>query len=559
MPIIVPEPSDPSLTSSAGHVQPPTLDGGQGPQGPPGGGNLFITGVTSGGVIADITYEPGPTQALSSTVIQSCRTNHRTITISFIAEGGVLYAPTVSAEGVTCTNLQQYLNDLRLFYGTLTIDVPVAKTIKVISNSGRSAEVVINWLSAGPDILTCTIGSLPGTQTELKANDTVTVSGTAPLSAVQVQLLSYEAFNAVAWATTQIHASGTYRTFSFTATTRNINGSTQHARVQARDIYNVAGNTFNSSNSVTVNQTKPTCTFVSFFNNYPGSTGNLAFKNNETGTVNVDIANADTVTFSSPTGDFIVSFPTTVANSKTITCQNPTIYNDSVVNYRIVARRIANDSYNDTFQMNIEVAPTAPTLAVTQSATRLRSSEAGTNYTITATSSQNLSVAPQLTLPVDGEWVTGFTNGPKVWTAILKIMDGHAKGSGAWQLAQPLTNKAGVPLVTVTGTQVCAGFMPRNLALLNSQNEVTVGVEVVTFNNLRVGYWEVSGSDIAVERGALNQPASFSVEIDPDTGLMKQFFTVDTILTPSHTFRLLNLTSTVNSTKNTTIYSYEEL
>jgi len=132
---------------------------------------------------------------------------------------------------------------------------------------------------------------------------------------------------------------------------------------------------------------------------YPSGQG--AFKNTESGNINVTISNYTGVTYSSPNGNFTITSPTIYAASKTITCTHPGTYNDSVNNIRVVATRSANAT-STTANFIVEVADIAPTVNVYHSESYLRSTEAGYTYTIYATSNQNLLSAPSFNIPVSG-------------------------------------------------------------------------------------------------------------------------------------------------------------
>ncbi|MHA1470633.1 MAG: hypothetical protein ACTSSP_08760, partial [Candidatus Asgardarchaeia archaeon] len=70
---------------------------------------------------------------------------------------------------------------------------------------------------------------------------------------------------------------------------------------------------------------------------------------------------------------------------KTISCQNPGNYNDNTINFRAVATKTINDTSN-TYNLIVEVADTVPIITVAQPQSRLRSSDFGEDYVITATS-----------------------------------------------------------------------------------------------------------------------------------------------------------------------------
>jgi hypothetical protein len=207
-------------------------------------------------------------------------------------------------------------------------------------------------------------------------------------------------------------------------------------------------------------------TFPSFVDN--GTTfpvGQTAFKGVEAGSQSTTVNNADTATYTSPHGDFTITNPGTLATVKTITCTNPGDYNDSATNFRIVANRAANDA-SATFNKTIEVADTAPSITVTQPQTRLRADSPAASYVITATADQNLAGAPDINIPVSGDWQGGgFTGGPKVWTRTIDIEDGDATGIAAWTLNGTIENNAGTTSTNISGDENVGGFVSRQLVV----------------------------------------------------------------------------------------------
>lgn len=430
-------------------------------------GQVFVTEVTGSGNIANVQYAPNTVPA--NAVVTEVTTDHDNVVVHFMAEGGENYSPVVTAGSVTCSDLQQYSNDQRLFYGTLVLSISTTQTVTIESTAGGDTEVIINRAAAGPDILTCTIGAYPGSQTAAKQGDTIHVTGTVESSATQVRLLSYGAFAGTGW----INCSG--GTFDITGTVSSATGL-QRAQVEAKNSIGTVGSTFTSTNQITLDQTYPS--FTDNGTTFP--TGQTAFKGTETGSQSTTVSGADVFVYSSPNGHFTISNDNGYDESKNITCTNPGTYNDSSNSFRIVATRSANNAQS-VFNKVIEVADVAPTVTISQPYSRLRSSPSGSNYTISANSNQNLASAPSVLIPVSGTWQgSGFTGGPKNWSRIIRISDADAKGTGswAWDGAAP-KNRAGLS-ATISGTQNNGGFASRNLTLDAFATETDLDTAVVT-------------------------------------------------------------------------------
>jgi hypothetical protein len=153
---------------------------------------------------------------------------------------------------------------------------------------------------------------------------------------------------------------------------------------------------------------------------------------------------------------------------------------------------VANDK-TAIFNKVIEVADTAPTITVGQPAARLRSGgndgTSAQNHTITATSDQNLASAPDLNLGVSGggTWQgSGFAGGPKIWTRTLQVHDNDNKGTGAWTLASPVYNNAGLSS-GISGSQTNGGVVARDITFAAFQQQAVVNCEFVTYSKIQAG------------------------------------------------------------------------
>lgn len=413
---------------------------------------IFVTDLTNSGtgIVADKVYleDTVPTDS----VLSQALTDDDTVTIHFIAEGGVFYSPTVFVDEIECTNLQEYSSDLRLFYGSVDVVVTETRTVLLRSSAGSTTSVLINRAEAAPDITSCLIGSYPEGQSAVKAGDSVTISGTVEETATHIKITGGDAFNTTDW----LAVSG--GTFTIQGTVTGNSGSL-NTKVVAKNNIGSVGSEYTSDNTILLDQAVPTFSVIG--TTFPS--GQLAFKQNEVGVQSVSVSNFDSITYSSPNGDFDISSPNTYEQDKQIQCTNPLHYNDSQTNYTATAGRSINGSIS-TISLVVEVADTAPTVSVTQPQARLQSSPGGEEYTITASSDQNLLAAPSLTIPVSGSWVSGFVGSGKNYNATISIIDGDVAGTAAWAFATASTNRAGIQ-ANITGNQVVGGFVSRTLSL----------------------------------------------------------------------------------------------
>jgi hypothetical protein len=139
------------------------------------------------------------------------------------------------------------------------------------------------------------------------------------------------------------------------------------------------------------------------FNGITYPPNQLAFKDNEQGYIDVTVNNFTSLTYDSPNNDFTISNVSTYEQNKSIQCNNPNYYNDSNINYSIVAVR-SNNGTSSTYNKVIEVADVAPTVTVFHNETALQSSPNGETYIIHANSNQNLANNPLIgvSIPVSG-------------------------------------------------------------------------------------------------------------------------------------------------------------
>ena len=456
-----------------------------------GGGWIMIRDITptSTGAVGTKTY-----QTPENDVLQTAISSTLNLDVLVNATG-----PKVTVNGVV-GNLTKISGE-SYYAGTVSITITGSSNVTAIQllpddSNGAQAAVAVT-IQAGPVILTCTFaGGYPGGQTELKAGDTFQIVGTTNTAANLVEIID---FGACVYAS--IGVSGTAFNITGTIADRGTTVQALAARVRARNASLAWGATFDTNTTGSVNGVN----LVNCNNRYPafadnGTTfpgGQTAFKGTEAGSQDTTVTFYDTLVYSSPHGDFAIGSPTSYVQNKPITCTNPGDYNDSATNFRIVATRAANNAVS-TFNKTIEVADAAPIVTVAQPAARLRSGgndgTSAQSHVITATSNQNLSAAPSLTVPVGGTWQGGgFAGGPKVWTRTIQIHDNDAKGTAAWAFTAAPTNNAGLS-ATITGNQVNGGFVPRSVTFAAFSQTVLINVAVVTYTKLTAGIFTATSN-----------------------------------------------------------------
>jgi len=443
------------------------------------GGKVFVTDISGAGIVSDKNYVPNTVPA--NAVILNGTTDNDSVTIHFIAEGGPTYSPIVDVGGTVCTNMQQFDNDRRLFYGSVTLNIMETTAIEVVSSTGDSAEVEVIKAAGGPEILSMVfVGGYPGLQTEVKENDTFDIAVTFAQGSsepVALRLLEFGACKA-----DEFNIAGQLIDNTVTVTGRiKYTGTVPTERpckADARNSFGTYGNELESGNTILCSDRKPT--FVDGGTEYPP--GQAAFKDEEVGIQTTTVNYATSVLYSSPDGTLFIPDGNLYEPDKLIQCANPGVYNDSVTNFRIVATRVENGT-TATFSKNIEIADVPPTLTISQPYSRLRSGVTGAEYSISMNSNQNLMGAFELNIPIAGSWSQSLTGGPKYFARKMKIYDHESKGSGQWTFSTIPTNRAGIPAIIV-GTQVCGGFTTRTITVPAFGTVVDLNVEVVYTSKL---------------------------------------------------------------------------
>ena len=343
-------------------------------------------------------------------------------------------------------------------------------------------------------------GSYPGVQTELKAGDSFQLTGTTDKAIDLVEIQNYEALQFAS-----IVAAGTAFTVTGTVADRGDVAVLRPGRVRVRDAVtgafsatrdtNALGGTTDGVDVINVNDLRPTIGFGGI--TYPGT--QQALKGSETATVVNSVSFQDTVVYSSPTSELLVTNPTVEESPKTVQRISGG-YNVSTANLRITANRAANDATTIGSTV-VNIANSAVVITVSTPAARLRSGgNDGTSiqsHTITIQGDQALLAAPTMSAGASGTFVGSWTGGGASWTRVLQVHDNDAKGTFSWT-GLVATNLAGIVTNTVTTgpTYVLGGFVARTLTFPAFLQLVTLNVAVVTYTKLTAGVFT-----------ATNQPA----------------------------------------------------
>ena len=371
----------------------------------------------------------------------------------------------------------------------------------------------------GPVITNVVFGAYPGTQTELKDNDTVDATFTFDTTNVNEIRLSSSNNYASSNQAISVTPTGNQATGTITIDTNvanNNGGEMQSIRARARHTTQQYGNWHVSTNKLRVNNQKPTFSAPTI--TYPDS--QQAIKSGDDATVNIVVSNQG----QSPTymytgnGRSELSIPdtSTYTQDKTVSWSGGT-YNITAPNYKLEVNRQENDN-SDSITTTVFVANVNPEIDVTihilpgnpnagSQPARLQSGgNDGTDvaaYEVRVTSNQKLqsfSMDVATSSNNAGTWAYGSswtTTNNTVWKRNIKVDDEHDKGTFNWE-SLSLENYSGMSKTSFTNTDtgeeyVLGGFVSRDITLKKTQNEAEMNVLYETYNKVQLS-WSASNS-----------------------------------------------------------------
>ena len=400
----------------------------------------------------------------------------------------------------------------------LTTITSVPVKIKAKNALGTETE---NWFESsdtvpvlvGPVVTNVTYGAYPGTQTELKDNDTM--SATFEFDTENVNQLNLDGSGSDTYASSD--ETKTVTTTSFSATTsitidtrleNNSGGFLRPVRVRARNVSQQFGTWHVSSEQLRVNNQKPT--FSTGTITYP--TGQLAIKDSENAQVRIVVSNQGTnptYSYTTPRNELSIINPGTYSETK-FASRIAGIYNISNNNYQLTVTRVENDN-TASKSMTVLIAQDAPTINITtNNGIRMRSggndNTSQQNYTVRITSSQRLAQAPTLSAPVGtlGNFNYNFTS--TTFDATIGVHDNDTKGTHTYT-GLVATNLAGRTTTIISSGEdyVFGGFVTRTVPLQAFQSETQIDVLWTTYNKLVLNWSKDSAVSIRQPAGTTNQ------------------------------------------------------
>ncbi len=452
----------------------------------------LVAGTTKAFVgITDITPQ-SPSNNISNRVLtdgnhilQSCLSSTPNIVVSVVAVTGSNFKPTVQVNGAPVILVRNANTDV--WTGTAAVNLvgPGPHTITATHSDGNvdTAEVTLETLPVVTGVVFA--GTYPAFgQTQHASGQIVQLTVDADSDFVELDVTG-----GAVMPTTQTFAATQSKTINVIIANQGLTTTTQTASARVRNANGTWSAVVSSSavaipvdgvNTLELNNTRPTVSWGSVVY----SSGFSALKDTETAIVSLTENNVDTVAYTSPTDELVITDPTTLG-AKTVTRQSGD-YNIVYPNIQVVVGRTANDT-TATFARVVQIAHVDATLTITTPYPRLRSSVAGAEYTITATASQIVTDVA-LDVGAGGAFIdTWSTLGAGVWTNTIQIADSDVRGLTAYTAAS-VTNLAGkVNTDTPAGNAyTIGGFLRRTLVFPPFTYDAEIGTDVVDVTKLLV-------------------------------------------------------------------------
>lgn len=368
---------------------------------------------------------------------------------------------------------------------------------------------------------------IPGNQTNLKAGDTFQLQFTADEFCIGARVLDQDACS--------------LQTFTFDPTYSGLltvtiadRGTTTQALpawVQVCNVFgefgtaratNHGGGTTDKVHVVYLNNAQPSGTFGVV--DYPGS--QLALKGSETATVSLAAQYYETILFTSPPAELLISNPSAFEATKTVQRIAGTT-RFSGTNFQFYMRRLSNGT-EATVSGLVEIANVAIASAViTLPAARLRSGgNDGTTapvHSVTLTFDQPTLGAPSLDPATNGgTWNAAWSGGPSAWVRGLRVHDDDLHQVHSWT-GFSVTNRAGLVTTSFSpATYTIGGFIARVVGpFAPFTATASIHVPVITYTKLAFGIFSLSGAQV------LRNP------VQGDHSNITNTVTVDSIGTPT--------------------------
>lgn len=416
----------------------------------------------------------------------------------------------------------------------------------------------------GPEVTAVTFGSYPGSQTELKDNDQISIDVTFDTNNVsQIQLTSsgYASSNQ----TININPNSLSDSTTITIDTSVTSAQDQSIRLRARTISGSWGDYHISVNTVTVNNAGPS--YSGYSVSYPG--GRSALKDTESADVSLtitDVGSSPSYTYDNPRGEVTVPDVSTYNQTKVVTCTNPGVYNITSNNFSVSVNRAENNK-TTSYSNVIKIADTLPTLTVSGLPSVMKSG-GGENttpqtYTVIVTSNQQLDSFTMDTAAnagtLTGSWSSSNSN--TRWSRNLQITDDDLKGVFNWTsvTAVGLSDESQTSLSSGSSYEL-GGFVSRSLTMAALSRTRSFGTSVSDPTNLTISETfrgSISFDNTIADGASLNADISSGVDVSSKYTIVNN----DDLTTVDYggdTFFYLDRVAVNNNVSGTSVLTVEE-
>ena len=454
------------------------------------GGAVFITAIepqTADGSVGDFIHSQDGYSLLE------CSSTTRLVRVHVSAITGFSnYKPLISVNGLNVAMVPNA--DAPTFSGYVDLLLPdfTSGSAVITANhvDGAKWRTIVHQDIAPRVLNAAFISQYPGTQTELKAGDLMSIRVTADLPIVGYEIADVGCFPTYSGSFSETTVAKLY---DLVIADRGMVRQVMGFRVRVCKANGAWGEWFNTADAgstelldvVALNNLYPTISIGTI--TYPDD--QLAIKAGESALVDNAVANFDTVTYSSE--QLTIDAEGLYEPSKAVTYLSGG-YTTSESNFTVTARRSANGAVAIVSGV-VAIANTVPTVSVRLPAARLRSGgNAGTVaqlYPIVLVSDQQLSQPPVLNIP-EGQWADpAWTPNPArtEWTRRIQIHDNDAKGTYSFN-SLAATGLAGKVQSQLSGgdTYTIGGFVFRVLSVSAFPNrKAEIGTPVVDTAKLR--------------------------------------------------------------------------
>lgn len=425
----------------------------------------------------------------------SCSSTTRNVTVHLDAVTGYTsYKPEVKLGGTPVVLSVNPANELiwkgQMVVENITLDGSGRAILEFLHNDGAKGSVTI--VSDVAPVVTRAVftGTYPGSQTELKMDDKVSIEFSADTDIVGYEIRNSGALKA---ATGTVDAGPTHSVINLPIADRGNVAQDLPFEIRVRKAGGAWSEWYSSAiggatdfvNVVKLNNLRPSIVVNSV--TYPGV--QTAIKGDDTATVNYTLNNYTGSISVSPIGTMLEV--TSIDENAAVVKLTPTATSSNGNNLTITLSRSDNGSTTSA-TASIVIANEAPKIVITVPAARLRSGGAGDSvaqlHTITVTASQPLVAAPTLDASI-GTWDSAAWVGnpaKTVWTRKLVINDTDPKGAGVFSnFVAESTAGIATTVITTGANYVAGGFVRRVLQVAAWANRtVAIGTMVTDVTKL---------------------------------------------------------------------------